>query len=156
VEVISIQELQYFHQLLGEHHQDTIAHGRTTQNEYDKKAYELKNRQYELNDKLKRVIEVDENYSITLITLLNICSRAPELFESSKVEQKRQFINFLLSNLKLRGKTLEFELKKPFDVLVNLQNCKNGSEWLAIANEVRTRIMASDKNIYIPKLSLIG
>ena len=44
----------------------------------------LKNRQYELNDKLKRVIEADENYSITLITLLNICSRAPELFESSK------------------------------------------------------------------------
>ncbi len=67
---------------------------------------------------------------MTLINLLNICSRAPELFESSKVEQKRQLINFLLSNLKLRGKTLEFELKKPFEVLINLQNCKNRSEWL--------------------------
>jgi hypothetical protein len=107
-----------------------MAHGRITQDEYDRKAYELKNRQYELNDKLKRVIEADENYSITLIALLNICSRAPELFESSKVKQKRQLINFLLSNLELRGKTLEFELKKPFDVLVNLQNCKNRSEWL--------------------------
>ena len=101
-----------------------------TQDEYDKKAYELKQRQYELNDKLKRVIEADENYSITLISLLDICSRAPELFESSKVEQKRKLINFLLSNLKLRGKTLEFELKKPFDVLINLQNCKNRSDWL--------------------------
>lgn len=79
---------------------------RITQDEYDKKASELKQRQYELNDKLKRVIEADESYSIMLITLLNICSRAPELFESSKVEQKRQLINFLLSNLKLRGKTL--------------------------------------------------
>lgn len=78
----------------------------------------------------KRVIEADESYSITLITLLNICSRASELFESSKVEQKRQLINFLLSNLKLRGKTLEFELKKPFDVLVNIQNMENRSEWL--------------------------
>ena len=77
-----------------------------TQDEYDKKASELKQRQYELNDKLKRVIEADESYSIMLITLLNICSRASELFESSKVEQKRQLINFLLSNLKLRGKTL--------------------------------------------------
>ena len=65
-----------------------------------------------------------------LITLLNICSRAPELFESSKVEQKRQLINFLLSNLELRGKILEFELKKPFDVLINLQNCENRSVWL--------------------------
>ena len=26
------------------------------------------------------------------------------------------FVNFILSNLKLRGKTLEFELKKPFDL----------------------------------------
>ena len=86
MEVISIWELQYFHQLFGEHHQDTMAHGRITQDEHDRKAYELENRQYELNDKLKRVIEADENYSITLITLLNICSRAPELFESSKVE----------------------------------------------------------------------
>ncbi len=54
---------------------------------------------------------------MTLISLLNICSKAPELFESSKVEQKRQLINFLLSNLKLRGKTLEFELKKPYDAI---------------------------------------
>ena len=103
---------------------------RITQDEYVEKASELKQRQLELNDKLKRVIIADESYSITLITLLNICSRAPELFESSKVEQKRQLINFLLSNLKLRGKILEFELKKPFDVLVNLQNCKNRSDWL--------------------------
>jgi hypothetical protein len=99
--------------------------GRITQDEYDKKASDLKQRQYELNDKLKRVIVADESYSITLITLLNICSRAPELFESSKVEQKRQLINFLLSNLKLRGKKLEFEIKKPFDVLVNLDYRSN-------------------------------
>ena len=103
---------------------------RITPDEYDKKAIELKQRQYELTDRLKRITEADESYSITLISLLNICSKAPELFESSKVEQKRQLINFLLSNLELRGKILEFELKKPFDVLVNLQNCKNRSEWL--------------------------
>ena len=125
-----------------------------TQDEYDKKAYELKNRQYELNDKLKRVIEADENYLITLITLLNICYRAPELFESSKVEQKRQLINFLLSNLRLRGKTLEFELKKPFDVLVNLQNCKNRSEWLGILNTFRTKYY-SDIISLIPQIKLI-
>ena len=107
--------------------------GGITQDEYDKKAIELKQRQYELNNQLKKIIEADENYSITLISLLNICSKAPELFESSKVEQKRQLINFLLSNLKLRGKNLEFNLKKPFDVLVSLDHCSN---WLAIANEV--------------------
>ena len=110
-------------------------YGGITQDEYDKKEYELKQRQYELNDKLKRVIEeADESYSITLINLLNICSRAYELFESSKVEQKRQLVNFLLSNLKLRGKILEFELKKPFDVLVNLDYRSN---WLSIVVRIK-------------------
>ena len=69
---------------------------------------------------------------------MDICSRAYELFEISKVGQKRQLINFVLSNLQLRGKTLEFELKKPFDVLVNIQNCKNRSEWLGILDAFRT------------------
>ncbi len=68
-------------------------------------------------------------------------SRAYELFESSKVEQKRQIINFVLKNLKLRGKTLEFELKKPFDVLINLQNCESRSVWLGRVSKVRTCIV---------------
>jgi hypothetical protein len=98
-----------------------------TQDEYDKKAIELKEKQYKLSDKLRSLTEADEIYSMTLISLLNICSKAPELFESSKVEQKRQLINFLLSNLQLRGKKLEYTLKKPFDVLVDLDYRSN---WL--------------------------
>ena len=63
--------------------------GSITQDEYDKKARELKEKQYKLTNKLKRITEADENYSMTLISLLNICSKAPELFNSSKVEQKK-------------------------------------------------------------------
>ncbi len=114
----------------------------------------MKEKQYILNDKLKSLTEADENYSMTLISLLNICSKAPELFASSKVEQKRQLINFLLSNLKLKGKTLEFVLKKPFDVLVDLQNFENRSVCLAIAYEVRTRIIALKEGTSMPGLSL--
>jgi site-specific DNA recombinase len=101
--------------------------GWITQDEYDKKAIELKQRQYELTERLKKITEADENYSITAIALLNLASRAPELFESSKVEQKRQLINFLLANLKLRGQKLEYTLNKPFDVLVNMDY---RSKWL--------------------------
>ena len=124
--------------------------GGITQDEYDKKAQELKQRQYELANRLKRITEADENYSITLITLLNLCSRAPELFESSKVEQKRKLINFLLSNLRLKGKTLEFELRKPFDVLVNLDYRSN---WLATVDDVKTKILLLNEEIIIPELS---
>ena len=61
---------------------------------------------------------------------MELASRAYELFEFSKVEQKRKLINFVLSNLKLKGKTLEFELRKPFDVFISLKNAKNCYVWL--------------------------
>jgi hypothetical protein len=35
-----------------------------------------------------------------------VASRAVELFERSKIEQKRQLIALVFSNLKLRGKKL--------------------------------------------------
>ncbi|HHT78492.1 MAG TPA: recombinase family protein [Actinobacteria bacterium] len=98
-----------------------------TQSEYDKKAYELKQTQYELEAKLKKHTEADEKFSITVNYLLNLASRAYELFESSKIEQKRQLINFLLSNLRLRGKTLLYDCNKPFDAILNANKCSN---WL--------------------------
>jgi len=102
-------------------------HGRITQSEYDKKAYELKQTQYELEAKLKKHTEADEKFSITVNYLLNLASRAYELFKSSKIEQKRQLINFLLSNLRLRGKTLVYDCNKPFDAILNANKCSN---WL--------------------------
>jgi hypothetical protein len=51
--------------------------------------------------------------------------------------------------LKLRGKILEFELKKPFDALVNIENCSN---WLATVDDVRTKILILNEDIYIPEL----
>jgi len=100
---------------------------RITQSEYDKKAYEFKQSQYDLEFKLKQHTEADEKFGITVNYLLNLASRAYELFESSKIEQKRQLINFLLSNLRLKGKTLLYEVNKPFDAILNANRC---SDWL--------------------------
>jgi site-specific DNA recombinase len=120
-----------------------------TQDEYDKKARELKEKQFELSEKLSKLTYADKEYSITLISLLNICSRALELFGSSKVEQKRQLINCLLSNLKLRGKKLEYTSKKPFDALVDLDYRSN---WLATVDKVRTALLSLNKDIFISEL----
>jgi site-specific DNA recombinase len=98
-----------------------------TQSEYDKKAYELKQNQYDIESKLKKHTEADGKFSITVNYLLNLASRAYELFESSKIKKKRQLINFLLSNLKLRGQKLEYTLNKPFDAILNANKCSN---WL--------------------------
>ena len=70
-------------------------------------------KQYEISNKLNNITQADEKFSITLNNLLNICSRAYELFE--------------------------FEIKKPFDLFVNLKNVKNRSEWLSIMVRIKMR-----------------
>lgn len=49
--------------------------------------------------------------------------------ESSKIEQKRQLIGFLFSNLQLRGGKLEFSLRNPFHLMVGT---RSHSEWLGL------------------------
>jgi DNA invertase Pin-like site-specific DNA recombinase len=59
------------------------------------------------------------DYRLTLESLISLASRAAELFERSKMDQKRQLVAFVFSNLQLRGKKLEFSLRSPFDLMVN-------------------------------------
>jgi hypothetical protein len=94
---------------------------RITQDEYDKKARELKQRQAEIALRIEQHQEGDGHFRATLESLISLASRAAELFERSKIEQKRELIAFVFSNLRLRGKTLEFSLRSPFDLMVNLQ-----------------------------------
>jgi hypothetical protein len=59
--------------------------------------------------------------------LISVASRAAELFERSKTEQKRELLAFVFSSLRPRGKKLEFSLRSPFDLMVNRAD---HSSWL--------------------------
>src|SRR5262249_29652063 len=106
-----------------------------TQNEYDKKARELKERQTEIALRIEQHQNGEGDFRTTLESLISLASRAAELFERSKPEQKRQLVAFVFSNLWLRGKKLEFSLRSPFDLMVNRASY---SSWLAFLNTVRT------------------
>ena len=125
--------------------------GRITKDEYDKKAYEFKQAQHDLNIKLKQYTEADEKFGITVNYLLDIASRAYSLFKSSKIEQKRQLINFLLSNLRLEGKTLLYDVNKPFDAILNAHEC---SDWLPLVDIFRTFYYSSISKL-IPQINAI-
>ena len=62
----------------------------------------------------------DEDFKNTLITAFKLANRASELFEGSKILEKRELINFVFSNLSLKGRKLEYTLRKPFDMLVEM------------------------------------
>lgn len=79
--------------------------------------------------------EADSNFKHTLVTAFKLANKASQLFESSKTHEKRELVNFLFSNLTLRGRKLEYSLRKPFDCMVNLHK---RSSWLPEWDDFRT------------------
>jgi hypothetical protein len=72
-----------------------------TQDEYDKKAHQLKGRQTEIALHIEQHQEGEGDYRTALEALISVASRAADIFECSKTEQKRELIAFVFSNLRL-------------------------------------------------------
>ncbi|HPC30381.1 MAG TPA: recombinase family protein, partial [Candidatus Pacearchaeota archaeon] len=105
---------------------DLLTDGSITRDMFNKKLKEYKEKQAELNEEMQRYTDADENYYITANIVLNLAKKAYEIFQSSEVEEKRQLLNFLLQNLTLEGKKLNFELKTPFDTVLQTSKCSTG------------------------------
>ena len=93
-----------------------------TKDFYDNKLKEMKQKQYDINIQLENHTRADENYYITASTVLNLAKNALSLFESSEVLEKRAMLNFLLQNCVANGKKLEFDLRSPFNHILNFAN----------------------------------
>ncbi len=117
--------------------------GRITQEIYDKKLKEYKGKQQDLLSQMKEHSNADENFYITAVTLLDLSSRALEIFKSSEVNEKRVLLKLLLQNCVLNGRKLLFELKTPFDVIA--QHSKT-QDWLRGQDDVRTFSKIREKN----------
>lgn len=90
---------------------------------FERMVKKIEKRQKELMDDLQDHSNGDKAFVIGASYLLDVCSRAVELFdaESTKVEQKRYLIDFILSNTTLDGEKLQFTLKEPFQAVINIQ-----------------------------------
>lgn len=97
-----------------------------SEEQYNKFYQKLSEQISDVNHQLSKLQEAQTNYYATAKYLLELSFRAYDLFMSSEVEQKRQLIKLLLLNVTLKGKTLVWELHKPFDLIVN---CSDGSLW---------------------------
>jgi hypothetical protein len=64
---------------------------------HDRKGRELKERQAEIAAQIEQHQQGDGEYRTTLESLISLASRAAELFERSKIEQKRELIAFVFS-----------------------------------------------------------
>lgn len=104
---------------------DLLTDGSITKDMFNKKLKEYKEKQAEIETKMNQYTDADENFYLTANMVLNLAKRVYEIFQNSEVEEKRQLLNFLLQNLKLQGKNLVFELKTPFDTVLQASKCSN-------------------------------
>ena len=71
--------------------------------------------------------KADETYYTEASRLLELASRAYELFESSEDDKKRELLHFLLQNSKMKGDKLIPTLQMPFDAILLANKTK---DWL--------------------------
>ena len=101
---------------------------RITESDYDKFYTSLRDKLDTVNIQLAKLQDAEDNYYITAKYILDLSKRAYDLFKSSEVEEKRQLIKLILSNLRLSGKNLVFDAAKPFDLILD---CTDHLVWRA-------------------------
>lgn len=111
-----------------------------TKDIYDKKHQEYHDKLQLLNLELEEHTKADFDYQTTVASVLNVARRAKEIFESSETHEKRAFLSYLLQNPKVTGKKLEFDLKPPFNLVLELAGCTN---WLPLVDKFRTKYYGS-------------
>jgi site-specific DNA recombinase len=101
--------------------------GMITQEMYKKKHEEL-------TENLKRLSQSRENIELmsndifgSISHLLQLSRNAPALFKNGDIEDKRNLLNLVLSNLELEDKELRWKLKEPYDCMAL---CNENGNWL--------------------------
>ena len=89
--------------------------GRITQEKYDSLLAKYKQVQADILLQMEQHSKADENYYVEASRLLELASRAYELFESSEPIEKRQLLRFALQNFQLDGTLVRYNEIKPFD-----------------------------------------
>jgi hypothetical protein len=105
---------------------DLLAERILTREEFLDQKVKLKDRQYELSELIKTYDKKDDRFSKKLADLINITTNAYDHFKGSNIDEKREFLNFLFSNLELKGANLHYTLRFPFDQLEKVAAC---TEW---------------------------
>ena len=87
--------------------------GRITDSEYDRFYQSFREQLTDITIRLEQLQDAEDNYYVTTKCLLELAREAHDLFVSSEVEEKRQLVKFILSNLTLNGDNIEYIAQKP-------------------------------------------
>ena len=107
---------------------DLLIEGHIEKEIYQAKHREIAFRRDEIHCILKDRNMADDGFKDALCNVVSLTSKGADIFASSNLEQKRNMLGFVFSNLQLEGASLRYTLKKPFEVL---QQIPRNQEWRA-------------------------
>ena len=85
----------------------------------------------DLDRKLVEYTNNDTSFQLTSAYLLELASKAKNIFERSQPEQKNKILRMLLANPTLKAKRLQLPLLKPFASILDNSNSQN---WLPLVD----------------------
>lgn len=112
--------------------------GSITKDEYDKRRNLLIEEKHDIECKIAKHSEADEDFEITVEYILDIASRSYELFKSSGIDKKRRILNLVFPNFFLNGAKLEYTIRRPFDMLIKKSSYPTE---LALVDKFRTYLL---------------
>nr|NGX60467.1 hypothetical protein [Chlamydiota bacterium] len=94
---------------------------------YLERVSTYKGRQAEIVEQMGRHEKADQNFYVTANLVMNLASRAWEIFESSEAGEKRQLLDLVFQNLELKDASLSVQVREPFLTMMEFK--KRPEEW---------------------------
>lgn len=96
---------------------ETYLEKRITGSEYDKYKANYDTRTIDIEVQLDGLGRAEDNYYSTVEQVIKLTARAKEIFDCSEAEHRRRLVGLTLSNLRLDGKIVLSDWKKPFNLI---------------------------------------
>jgi len=96
--------------------------GRVEERFYKRMRAQWRDEQERCEHDIERHRAADDSYMDQGIQILSLAQNAHQLFASQPAKEKRNLLNFLLSNCAWQQGTLKVEFKEPFDMLAETAN----------------------------------
>ena len=108
---------------------DVMADGSITPDEYKENKDRYDKEIARIQQQMNRLEEADNNFYLTATYLLQLFEHGDKLFEVANIEEKRELLQLVLSNLKLNAKTVRFTPNEPFATVLKLSERSAWQEW---------------------------
>lgn len=92
--------------------------------------------------------QIQGKYRETASSIIELCRQAKSLYLMRSPLEKREFLEIILSNPRLNGASVEFDLKKPFSTLALMSG---NEKWRTLLDDFRTECAAFQGGYHLEK-----